>query len=102
MDNKNAKSKAINSTDTSNSSAPTAGTLAQKIKTVFVRDLKPGDQVLYPGNKVIPVGRVDCYSLNDGGLIQDDILYVITFKDQPDNTAKLAFLPSQEIMIYAP
>lgn len=81
-----------------------AGSLAAKIKQVSIKDLRPRDQVLYPGNRVIPVDTIDHYvKLRTGtGHIDDEILYVVTFVGQPKESPIMAFPDTANIYIYAP
>lgn len=80
-----------------------AGSLASKIKEVSIRDLRPGDKVLYPGNRVIPVDTIDTFiRLRHGTeMIDETVLYVVEFVGQPQNSPVLAFREDAKIFIYA-
>lgn len=92
-------------TDRTTSEAPkVAGSLAAKIKQVSIKDLRVGDKVLYPGNRVIPVATIDHYVKLRSGTdhIGDELLYVVTFEGQPKEAPIMAFPDTANIYIYAP
>jgi len=81
---------------------PSAGSLASKIVHLSVRDLKKGDKVLYPGNKVIPVDSVQefvPYVPATGIDFNSSTVYVVKFDGQPAD-CYLAFEPSAMIYVY--
>jgi hypothetical protein len=70
------------------------GSLAAKIVQLSVSDLREGDEVLYPGNKVIPVESVQSYTNRYG-----DELFVVKFKGQPAQVY-LAFEVDATLYVY--
>jgi len=94
----NAKSTKKSPSESTSDSLPlTAGSLASKITQIPVSLLKKGDMVLYPGNKVIPVESVTCYSAPGQSAFTD--LYVVKFENQPSE-CYLAFEIGAKIYIY--
>jgi len=100
---KNAKATKVTIEQTSEPSAPgpgstkNGGTLSSKIIHVLVADLKKGDKVLYPGNKVIPVDEVQMYIPTEG---LEEPLIVVKFEGQPKQ-CYLAFEIDAKVYVYA-
>lgn len=67
-----------------------------RIVQIPVSLLKPGDKVLYPGNKVIPVETVVSYCNRD----ETHELIVVTFVGQPKE-CYMAFEVEAKIYVYA-
>lgn len=80
-----------------------AGSLASKIKQISVNDLRPGDKVLYPGNRLIPVTSVQHFVqlISDNGAVSDHLMYVVWFEGQSNDSPTLAFMPGTMLYIYA-
>lgn len=100
---KNAGDKTGKTDSTTPETPKTAGSLAAKIKQIPIEDLRSGDKVLYPGNRVIPVSAINHYVqlVTDNGAISDNLVYLVYFEGQPSESPVLAFFPGMKIYIYA-
>lgn len=88
--------------DAPKESGKSAGSLASKISHVLVRDLKKGDKVLYPGNKVIPVDTVLVYAnVLDQNPNDEDLLLIVLFEGQPVDVPRIAFAYDAKVYTYA-
>lgn len=80
-----------------------SGSLASKIKEISIGDLRKGDKVLYPGNRLIVVSEIHHYVRlkTDNGEVSDDMVYIVIFDGQPKDAPTIAFKPGDKLYIYA-